>query len=139
MWGVDSQLAIAPEKEIPMGAFKVYAKDKFFDLANAKFGEDWIESPSIEELWNKETEENGMGADLVKSTYQNSPCVYFQIPEPIVGDFGVLFTFDGERYFIGEKSGYSVEFGEAGIKLSGKSKNVALKWDQVQSLRFPQK
>ena len=122
-----------------MGAFKVYSNDKFFDLGNAKFGEKWIESPSIEELKNKETEENGSGADFANSTYRNSPCVYLQIPTPIVGDLGVLYTFDGERYFIGEKAGYSVQLDLAGIKLTGNSKSVDLKWDQVQSLRFPQK
>lgn len=139
IWGLNNQLAIAPEEELPMGAYKVYANDRFFDLANAKFGDKWIESPSIEELWNKEAEEKGNGADLVDSTYKNSPCVYFQVPAPIIGDFGVLYTFDGERYFIGEKAGYAVELGQAGIKLTGKSKTIELKWDQVQSLRFPQK
>lgn len=139
IWGIENQLAIPPEKAIPMGAYTVFANGKYVDLSNAKFGEKWIESPSIEELWNKETEESGTGADLVKSTYQNSPCVFIRTPKPIVGDFGTLYTFDGERYFIGEKSGYSVEISDAGIKLSGKSTTIDLKWEQVQSLRFPQK
>lgn len=139
IWGLNKQLAIAPEAELPMGAYKVYANDRFFDLVNAKLGDKWIESPSIEELWSKKTEENGNGVDLANSTYQNSPCVYFQVPAPIIGDLGVLYTFDGERYFIGEKAGYSVEVGQTGVKLTGKSKSIELKWDQVQSLRFPQK
>ena len=44
IWGLNKQLAIAPEAELPMGAYKVYANDRFFDLVNAKLGDKWIET-----------------------------------------------------------------------------------------------
>ena len=139
-WGIESQLANPPKYQVKESNAVVVEDGKYFDLQSFKFGSEWLESESIGQLAKKSASqsEEKTGIDLSESTYVKSPCVYFQMPSEISAKAGAVYTYDGERYFIGDGL-YSIEVQEKGVALNKGSNAKSLDWSEIKSLRFPSK
>ncbi|MEE2640647.1 MAG: hypothetical protein VX768_08485 [Planctomycetota bacterium] len=134
IWGVQNQLSTPPTYKIPKGSAALFADGQYFDLANVGLGKDWIQSPSIEEL--APLLKDILPGPLQETRYVNSSCIYFGTPPQISTDTGVLYTYDGERYFIGEKFA-SLKINSSGIELSRMGNLVQMPWEEIKSLRLP--
>lgn len=138
-WGIGQQMAAPPTLKIKQGAALVFSAGQYHDLENIKFGKAWLESPSIADLAknaDQSNEDETKGIDLTKSRYADSLCVFLKSPNEFSEKLGVLYTFDGERYFIGEGL-FSVDVNESGVSLSKGDDKASLGWDEIKSLRLP--
>lgn len=145
VWGLSQQLTAAPTFKIKPGAATVSINGDFVDLAEVKLGKTWLESPTIAELKKRADDRKKTGAepegdlpavDLTETRWADSPCIFFQAPKANGGKTGVLYTYDGERYFVDSQS-IGLRSGQDGFSLTRSGKTVQLAWDEIRVLRFP--
>lgn len=140
-WGINQQLSTPPTFKVKAGAGALFYEGNYVDLEDVKIGKEWIASPSIAELAKKVADQDNLdeekAADLTKSQYVDSRCIYLGTPPKIDPNAGVVYTFDGERYFLTAMSN-SVRVTGEGIEIVQGEAKVKLAWNEVRSVRFPQ-
>ncbi|MEC9094486.1 MAG: hypothetical protein VX438_17390, partial [Planctomycetota bacterium] len=144
IWGLDQQMATPPISKIEKGTAAVFAKGQYFIFSDVKFDKQWIRSSSVQKLASEQPPGTGENpdevpsVDLSDSRYRNSPCVYFKSPGKIEKQAGVIYTVNGERYFLGESYG-TAKVNSQGVLLSQGAESTLLSWQEIKSLRFPKK
>ena len=138
VWGMTSQLTTPPTYKVKPGGAAIFVRGQYLDLEGVKLGQDWISSPTLASINDKQDDDSQSteDVDLTKMKYSNSACIYFGTPKNVGKDVGVVYTYDGERYFIGADY-YQVSVENDGVSVSKGGDPILLKWNEISSLRLP--